>query len=391
VTRRIRARVLAAGAAALAALLAAGCGSSADAGTHDAAAPVVPDFPVPTSVSGVNGTSWAAVVMGGSAKQFNNFWELFARPAGSAAWKLATPSGVASNGGIATAPTGAQSAAMAFLPSQGLTFSPTSTTGDGGTSWSTAAPVSPGLAKSPDALAAGPGGKLLALTSAGQVESASSQAADWTPLASERSLAASPAGRACGLTGLTAVSWTPSGAAMLAGTCSKAGTAGIFTGSGSSWRAIGPALPGSLPRGPVEVIGLATSGTRTTAVLATGTGSAAGLVTAWSADGGSHWTLSPAVLTGTEPASSLAILADGSVAVVLAGNRGETIGWQAAGWQPLPALPAHTSTLAEGVGTGLDALVARGGTLTVWQLPAGGKSWTVSQRTQVSIPYGSSS
>jgi hypothetical protein len=381
---------LAAGAVAVAALLAAGCGSSAAGGGHDAASPIVPDFPVPTSVASVDGTSWAAVDMGGSAARFNNFWELFARPAGSTTWKLVTPAGVASNGGIATAATGPKSAATAFLPSQDLTFSPLSSTADGGTSWSPGAPVMPGLAKSPDSLAAGPGGKLLALTSAGQVDSATGLTSSWLRLTTEKSLAASPAGRACGLTGLTAVGWTPSGAAMLAGTCSKAGTAGIFTGSGSSWRAIGPVLPGSLAHGPAEVIGLATSGTRTTAVIAAGTGSAASLVTAWSTDGGSHWTVSPAMRADADPASSLSIWPDGSVGVVLAGDRGETIGWQAAGWQSLPTLPAHTSTLAEGTGTGFDALVARGGLLTVWQLPAGARAWVVSQQTHVSIPYGTS-
>ncbi len=343
-----------------------------------------------TSVASLGGTSWAAVEMGGSAKTYNNFWELFARPSGTAAWKLVTPPGMASNGGLATAVTGTQSAAMAFLPSQDIKFSALSSSGDGGQSWSAVPPLSSGLATTPDALAAGPGGKLLALTSSGQVYSGTAVAASWAKLSSEKSVAATPAGRACGLTGLTATGWTPAGTAMLAGTCSKAGRVGIFTASGSTWQAAGPALSGSLARGSADVIALATTGTRTTAVIATGTGSAPELVTAWSADGGSHWTLSPALRTGLGSARSISIWPDGSVGVVLSGSHGETIGWQSSGWQSLPSLPVDTATLAQGPGTQLQALAAHGSTLKVWVLPAAAKTWAMSQKVVVNIPYGSS-
>ncbi len=343
-----------------------------------------------TSVASLGGTSWAAVEMGGSAKTYNNFWELFARPSGTATWKLVTPPGMASNGGLATAVTGTQSAAMAFLASQDMKFSPLSSSADDGQSWSAVPPISSGLATSPDALAAGPHGKLLALNASGQVYSGTTLGASWAQLSSEKSVAATPAGRACGLTGLTATSWTPAGTAMLAGTCSKAGRVGIFAASGSSWHAAAPALSGSLASGPADVIALATTGTRTTAVIAAGTGSTPELITAWSGDGGSHWTLSPALRAGQQSALSISIWPDGSVGVVLSGGRGKTISWQSSGWQSLPPLPANTATLAQGPGTQLEALAAHGSTLTVWQLSATGKAWVMSQKTQVQIPYGSS-
>ena len=43
--------------------------------------------------------------MGGSAAQYNNFWQLFVRPARSDRWQLVTPPGMASNGGFILART----------------------------------------------------------------------------------------------------------------------------------------------------------------------------------------------------------------------------------------------------------------------------------------------
>jgi hypothetical protein len=383
----------AAGAVAIAALLGAtACGTStAASGAGSAASRPIAVLPMPTSVTSSDGTSWAAVEMGGSAAQYNNFWELFVRKTGAAKWQLVTPPGVASNGGLATASTGAASLAAVFLPSQMLTFSPLSTTGDSGAQWAAGAPLSSGLAPTPDALAAAPSGKLLALTAAGDVESSTSLGANWTRLVTEKTLAASPAGRGCGLTALTATGWAPAGTALLAGTCSKPGRAGIFAQSGSGWQDVGPALPASLPHGPVEVLAAATAGTRLTAIVAAGTGSASALVAAWSGDGGSHWSLSPSLPAGAGVARSLSIWSNGTAGIVLSGRRGETIGWQASSWQALPTLPAGTATLAEGSGTELVALAAHASTLTAWQLPAGARSWALTQTSQVPVPYGSSS
>jgi hypothetical protein len=87
--------------------------------------------------------------------------------------------------------------------------------------------------------------------------------------------------------------------------------------------------------------------------------------------------------------SSVSVWASGSAGVVLAGGRAAAIGWRAASWRDLPSLPAGTATLATGNGGVLQALVPRGGLLSVWQLAAPGR-WTVVQTVRVTIPYGSS-
>ena len=95
----------------------------------------------------------------------------------------------------------------------------------------------------PDALAGGPGGQLIALSQGGGAQLGTHDGATWTKLASVPSLAATAAGRACGLTGLTAAAFSSSAAAavpLLAGRCDRPGIAGIFALRGGSWQAAGP-------------------------------------------------------------------------------------------------------------------------------------------------------
>jgi hypothetical protein len=345
--------------------------------------------------------------MGGAAAQHNNFWELFTRPAGQgASWKLATPPGVASNGGLVAAATGARSLLTAFRPSQDLTFSPLAATTDGGTSWSQNNVLDAGVAASPGALAAKPGA-LLALTSSGEVETStgSSPGTAWSRLTTLTALARTAPGRACGLTALTAAAWTPAGQPLLAGTCSSRGRAGLLLFSGGTWRTAAPVLPAALAHDPVTVLGLATTGTRTTAVLAAGSGTGTVVLTAWSGDGGSSWTLSSELPVGSVAAGtsrspglpSVSFGASGSVSVALpdsagtAASHGATIGWQSSGWQTLPLLPAGTATLATAAAGQPEALAVHGGTLTAWQLSSTGTPrWTLLQTVHVQIPYGSS-
>lgn len=361
-----------------------------------------------TSLAGTDGTSWAVVQMGGSASAFNNFWELFARPADGTGWKLVTPAGVASNGGLVMTQSGPSTLVTGFRPSQDLTFSPLAASADAGAEWSQQPPLSPGLANVPGALAGSTAGRLLALTDAGDVEAGTGAGATWTRLTTLRMLADSPAGRACGLIALTAVSWSPAGAPLVAGDCSKPGAAGIFTLSSGTWRATGPTLAGPVAGTGADVIGLATTDGQMTAVVTVGSGATAAVLTAWSADGGAHWTLSPALparplAAGATP--SVSFLPDGSIGLVLAATAGSAaagqayiIRWQAGGWDTLPPLPTGNSgesgggelaTLAASSGGGPQALVVDHGTLTVWQLGSG--RWALLQTVRVSLPYGSSS
>lgn len=385
-----------------AAVTMAGCGSVPATG-HDSltAAAGIAGPALTTTLSASNGTSWAVLELGGSAATHNDFWELFVRPPGSAGWQLATPAGVASNGGMVAAPSGPAALIAAFRPSQDLTFSPLAATADAGHHWAQANVLDTGIANLPGALAADAGGRLLALTQHGVVEESTNLGATWSRLSTLRAIARTPAVRAsCSLTALTAVALTAAGVPLVGASCATAGhgqaaaapqRAGLLAATAGSWRPIGPVLPAALARGPVTVLGLAASGTRLTAILAAGAGPATSVLAAWSADNGASWTISPAERARTRTTPSVSIWADGSAGLVLSAGRAVTIGWRAAWWRVLPRVPARTAALAQTAGGQPEALAPDGSTLTVWQLggPAA-TAWTRLQTVHVTIPYGSS-
>lgn len=166
--------------------------------------------------------------------------------------------------------------------------------------------------------------------------------------------------------------------------------ADIFAVCAGEWRAVGPELPAGPARGDVEVLGLVTAGARTTAVLTVGHGPAGGVGTSWSDDGGNHRTSSLELRTGGRKIRSASLSADGAVALVLGGGRGDTIAGPAASWQPLPALPPGTATLAVGPAGQPDALAATASTPSAWRLGPGSDGWNRQQQIEVAIPYGSS-
>jgi hypothetical protein len=366
----------------IAAALVAGCSAAPTASAPPPAVPAVPP-PIATSFADGTGPGWAIVEMGGSAAQEDNFWELFTRTPGSAPWRLATPLGVADNGGLVVTGTGGGALLTGFLPSQDLTFSPLAASSNSGASWSSASPVNPGLADVPDALAAEPDGRLVALTSGG-AELGQPLGASWTHLSSSAALAATPAGKACGVAGLTAAAFGPAGTPMLAASCARPGVAGIFADSGGHWRAAGPALPAALAREDVEVLRLAPVGTGLLALLQAGTGPGASVVAAWY-DGGT-WTVSPPLRA---PAvRSTAIGPSGSLGIILNGTHAATLAGPGASWRALPALPRWVATLALGPSGQVDAIAAHVGTFTDWRLASAG--WSSAQTIHVTIPYGSS-
>jgi hypothetical protein len=381
-------RRTATGLALAATVLAAGCGASGAAnsparGTASRSAALLA-----TSLTTAAGT-WAVTVMGGSAASHNNFWQLFVRPAGTSRWKLVTPPGVADNGGLVVADAGGPSLITAFRPSHYLTFTPLAVTRDGGQAWAVAGPLDARLASSPDALAAAPGtGRLLALLASGTAEVARPGYTRWATLTTRRVLAATPAGRRCGLDSLTAAAFTPAGTPLLAGRCSRPGTAGIFTSRGGAWQAAGPALPAVLTRQPITVLRLTRTPTGMVALLEAGTGPAARLIAAWSA--GSRWILSSPVRLRGARLRSASFGPGGAVALILGGNHAESITGPAGSWRPLPTLPAGTATLTPGQPGGFNALAARRTRLTVWQLGDGSATWHATQIMKVPIQFGSS-
>ena len=384
----IRRAVLVAG---LVTVLAAGCGSQA--------APValpsitVRTAPLATSLVTAQG-AWAVAVMGGSATTADNFWELFVRPPSASKWSLVTPPGVASNGGlIATGATGGTSLLVGVRPSQQLAFSPLATSSDTGKNW-TPGLLDSDLADVPDAIAVGASSQALALLAGGSIEQAPTIAAatagQWSQLTTLSALAASAAGRSCGLASLNAVSFGPNDIPMAAGSCAQRGVAGIFADNGGTWQAVGPTLPAGLRGDQVQVLGLASTSGGDAALLLAGTG----LLAAWS--DGTRWTvLAPVAAAGSVAASGFG--PGGSVWVLLGGGRAETIASPGAAWQTLPPAPTgtavlaprETAALAPGAAPGYDALAVSGSQVTVWRLA--GTAWTKAQVIKVPIEYGSSS
>jgi hypothetical protein len=368
-------------------MLAAGCaGAPATSPPATQAAP--PSPALNTSLDTAAGT-WAAVVMGGSAAQYNNFWQLFIRPAGSTRWKLVTPPGTADNGGLVLAG-GGQALVTGFRPSQNLTYTPLIQTSDGGQAWSSLNPLDAALASAPDALAVKPGGgQLLALLDGGPAEEAAPGATTWNTLASQQTLAATPAGQRCGLQSLTAAAFTPAGLPALAGACNRPGVTGIFTAGNGTWQAAGPALPAALAGQDITVTRLTRTAQGLTALLMAGTGPGASLLAAWSAAG--HWTLSPPLPMHGAALTSASFGPGGTAAIITSANRDEITAGPGSAWLPLPLLPPGTATLAPGTGGTADALAVHGGTLTIWQHTPGGTTWAKIQAINVPIPYGSSS
>lgn len=373
----------------LAAAAAAGCGSTAPASPTPAAVATLPAPPLDTSLATATGT-WAVAVMGGPAAQHNNFWQLFSRPGGSTRWNLATPPGVADNGGLVLSGGGPPLIA-GFRPSRYLTYSPLAGTRDGGRTWSSLGPIDGALADVPDALAIQPGNRrMLALLTSGTAELAAAPYTRWNVLTTRRTLAATPAGRSCRLQAITASTFSPSGMPLLAGGCAHPGTAGIFALKDGTWRAAGPAVPAGLAHQDITVLRLTQTGHSVIALLAAGIGRAASLAAAWSADDGGHWALSPALSLGEATPAAASFGPGGAAAIVMTGDRGEVIAGAGSRWRLLPALPPGTVTLAQAPGGTTDALAVHRTTLTVWQLPPHGTGWTKTQVISVPIQFGSS-
>jgi hypothetical protein len=382
-TRVTKARLAVLAATAAAVALAAGCGSSAPAATATTSAAPPARPPLAASFADQAGAGWTIVEMGGSAAQDNNFWQMFYRQAST--WRLATPAGVADNGGLVVTGTPAGPLLTGFLPSQDLTFSPLATSTNSGATWSAASPVDPGLADVPDALAAGPGGRIIALTSGG-AELSQRLGASWTHLITAKALAATPAGRACGVTGLTGAAFSPAGVPMLAATCARPGVAGLFAETNGTWTAAGPALPTAFNKEDISVLRLAATGSGLVALLRAGTGT---LQAGWMGSSGGAWALSPPLRTGGRRVTSTAVGPGSSIGIILNAADGLTWSGPAGSWRRLPALPRWTATLALGSSGQVDALAAHGATFTDWRLGAAG--WTSGQTIHVTIPYGSSS
>ncbi len=367
-------------------MLAAGCGS---ASSSHAAAPAAPiSQSLNTSVA-IGPVTWAVIPMGATSGA-NLFWQLFELPASGGQWSLQTPPDIATNGAIAPAATSGLSLVAGVRPSLDLRFSPITSTGNGGRSWG-AGPPAGALADVPDALAAAPsGGTLIALLRSGRAVRADLSGTSWSTLVTERSLATT-AGRACGLTALTAAAYSPAGLPLLGGNCSRSGQAGVFARSTGQWLLAGPALPGALAGQPAQVLRLTRTADGDAALLQAGTGQHAVLLAAWMTGAG-KWAVSPAFSLHGAQVVSTSFGSNGAAGVVLTGSSAATVAGPGSSWQALPKVPSgHTVTLALPAAGQVEALAATGGRLTVWRAAPGAGAWTQAQVVKVAVPYGSSS
>jgi hypothetical protein len=367
----------------------AGCSQAAAPAASQGPAPAPAAVPLATSVLGPDGASYAIVEMGGKAAAHENFWQMFARPARGGGWRLITPPGVADNGGLIAAPTGAGSLLAGFRPSQDLSFTPLTSTANDGTKWLATPPLPGGLANRPGALAAGPAGRLLALTAAGEVLLRDGPQAGWRVLVTERTLAATRAGRACGLAGLTGVAFGLTGGPLLAGSCASGQAAAIFSQDATGgWQLTGPGLARA-PAAGNSVLALATVGAVTTAVIRAASGR---LVVAWlrglARPGAGHWIISASLVAGTANVLSASVWPGGAVGVLFSAGRAAVVTGTGGRWQPISGLPAGTATLAAEASGPVQALAATGGTFQAFSLIAG--RWKLAQTVKVQIPYGSS-
>jgi copper chaperone CopZ len=366
---------------------AAGRGTTGEAGTRAS----LSVSPLTSSLASVS-SSWAVVLMGGSAAEHNNFWELFSQVGRGGRWRLITPPGVADNGGLVVAPGGGRSLFTAFRPSQGLTYTPLIETRDAGTAWSSLNPLDAALGDTPDSLAAQPpGGPVLALTTGGTAELAAAAGGQWHTLARRQGLARTPAGSRCGVEQLTAVAFTAAGRPLVAGSCFWPGFAGIFAERDGTWHGTGPRLPRAVSSGQVSVLRLTRTGGGLAALLTVRSGRRVALIAAWANGAGTRWTLSAPLRLDGRVVTGTSFGPGSSAAVVLSGSRGYRVAGPGSGWQLLPPLPPGTSTLAAGLSGTLEALAVHRTRLAVWQLDPRAAAWHQTQLINVPIPFGSSS
>ncbi len=359
-----------------------------------------------------------ALAMGHLDDPLDTFWQLVtvsgtAAASGTAAdWTVATPPGVASNGGLVVSQGVGGSAVAGFGPSQDLTISPLAASSDGGVSWSTGVVFS-GLDPVPDALASPTGGDAVALLrkAGGTVVRSSGGLSGWNAVLTAEGLERMSSSAGCDPTGLTASALVAYGASptgetggtpVVGATCRRGIRAGIFAApaDGGPWPLVGP-TPAPASAGPIGVLRLIGTPTGADVLISVGSGSGATLYAAWSDDDLRTWTTSPGLpldgrslaATGTTPGGGFVVTAGPTGGAGSGSDAGRARAWAVAptpaGWQSLPAgLPPTATVVATPAGS-FEALVVHASTLDIYA--SNGGPWLLRQSLHVPVQYGSSS
>jgi hypothetical protein len=337
------------------------------------------------------------IAMGHFNEPANTFWELFLRTAGSTSWVLDTPPGVASNGGLVAAvpPTGPLT--VGFLISAELKFSPVARSSNEGKKWSAGELPSP-LAATPDALAVGPTGEILALVAkAGESILMSGDLSTWRTLTTTKVLARAIS--TCAWQRVTAVAYTAESQPLLGLACAHSGEIGILAPTNSSsvqpsgWRNIGPSLRTGV--GAASVVRLETTAAGPVGLAQLGSTTRMSLVAFWGQGSTDQWSQSRAlpVPTGwTVKATATGGGAGQGVAVLLGSGdqrRVEQVAGPGTRWVTVADPPRGAGGVSD-VGTEIDTFVVTGSHLAVWAWTPGSVGWHRTATIVVPVPYGSS-
>ena len=379
------------GAIVLSAAVLSACSSAGDSRAAPSPSPHgLATVPLATSFAGQTGT-WATLAMGHLDEPLNTFWQLLYLSDSSSAWEMATPPGVASNGGLVVSFGPSATVTAGFEPSLDLRFSPLAQSTDQGSTWEPGV-LPGGLASVPDSLAASAGHQYLALlrTGGGDVVTNNGDLAEWKRVASTATLIADPSASACDVEALTAVSFAPNGEELVGAACARGPEVGIFESVDGAWQPIGPSVPA--PEGPTQVLRLVATAAGTTALVSAGEGRARRLVALWSSDGVKSWSVSASLPLGRGSLTSTGVTATGGLIVTVRGADGSAsasaISPSGGPWRPLAPLPAGTSVVVGAPDGVFDALIADQSSLDVDTLGSGG--WHRTQTLNVPIQYGSS-
>jgi hypothetical protein len=345
--------------------------------------------PVPAGSASAPQATWATTLSGRSDGHFDRFWQLFVDAGSTGRWVLATPPGVATNGGLAVAGNATGSELLAgFGPSQYLTFSPLAFSSSSGQRWSPGGLTSPLDTPEPSALAFGGGGDALAI-SGRTVLVEHGSLTSWKPLVTGAALQRDRATRPCDVGAIEAVGFDRTAAPIVATSCRRPGRVGVFTVSGGRWSPVPIETPPSLGTAAIDVVRLSGS----SALFAGDSHAVTSVFAAWpTAAAGATWSTSGplrivgrAIASGTGAGRSVFVVTEvGQVehAAIVAGPGRP--------WRALPVLPHGTTTIAVTPSGTTEALVVVGSRFSAWRLGENGRSWTKFQSLTIPIVYGSS-
>ena len=379
------------------AAVAAACGSSSagtDTATVQHQAPPAPE--ATTTASGAT----VVLAMGDLTDPSNTFFELFTQPVGATTWKLATPPGVADNGGLVVGATDTGTLTAGFLPSADLTFSVLAQSTDAGTTWNPAS-LPGALASEPDALGTGGTGQVVAVLagSSGRVVSSSAPLTSWHPVASAAALSG-PTSH-CTVTAVTAVAVIASGTPVLGTRCASSRVVGLFVPAATAgrWSQVGPVFGGPDPS-TTTVLRLQAGSASTSALVEGSTNGHDRIVGEWLSGVGTSvvdamssaqlavptgWSVRATALGGGSGDGMTVLLgADAGAGLRIASVSGPNQAWV---FGPTP--PAGTTVVAV-TGEGTDAFVPAGSHLAVWSSTSTAPAWTRVSQITVPIQYGSS-